>query len=173
MRLHGGSNCNCKCTSQPIRQASTVAPLTFPRGQRFTSPVLKARRSHSAANKWLRECIITAFWFSCSHAPGTVVTARWESSHVLIPAGFLSSNWLDRLLSISSDFFVFFSPRTETKRRSGPTVMVRDVTHPSASTLHSRCTCASACAPETRYGTRRQWKNTQQTITWGGSAGGS
>lgn len=108
VRLHKKSNCNCKCESQPIRQASAVAPLTFPRGQRFTPLVLKARRSHSAANKWLRECIITAFWFSCSHARGTVVTARWESSHVLIPAGFLSSNWLDRLLSIRSLFYFFY-----------------------------------------------------------------
>ena len=51
--------------------------------------------------------IITAFGFPTAMPLGTVVTAWWESSHVLIPVGFLSSSWLESLLSIT-DVFLFF-----------------------------------------------------------------
>lgn len=100
--------------------------------------------------------IITAFGFPTAMPLGTVVTAWWESSHVLIPVGFLSLSWLESLLFITDVFFCFFL-RGKTKRSSKTDYygshttaeQHRGITHLSRVML---TLCVHACAPETRYG---------------------
>lgn len=68
-----------------------------------------SRQTHPPAESLTNDCksMITVFGFFYSHAPGIVVTAWWESTHVLIPIGFLSWRWLESLLFITDVFFLF------------------------------------------------------------------
>lgn len=66
-------------------------PVLFSRGyssHEFSGPANPTAQQTQLTNDYKN--IITAFGVSYSHAPGTVVTAWWESSHVLILIGFLS-----------------------------------------------------------------------------------
>lgn len=69
-----------------------------------------SRQAHPTAESLTNDCksMIRVFGFFYSHAPGIVVTAWWESTHVLIPIGFLSWRWLESLLFITDVFFFFF-----------------------------------------------------------------
>ena len=74
-----------------------------PGSRSYSIPEFPRHTNHKAVHttdKWLQDCDHSV-WVSYSSAPGTVVTAWWESSHVLVPIGFLSSSWLESLLSIT------------------------------------------------------------------------
>lgn len=101
---------------------------------------------------------------SYGRASRTVVTAWWESGHVLIPAGFLISSWLDNLLSIPDVFQEtkrpWFGRSCRTKQRHNSSLHVK---------LQRECTTAPACAPETR----RRAVEKHPTIASNGGARGS
>lgn len=131
-----------------------------------------SRQAHPTAESLTNDCksMIRVFGFFYSHAPGIVVTAWWESTHVLIPIGFLSWRWLESLLFITDVcFFLFWVEKKMILHLTilvciydGSTTERQNPHHLSFVPCYAIGAHATARAPETRYGIYCEWKNTQE-----------